>query len=73
MGYIQRWPLDYDGVIANEPALNYTGTRLSNVAVSRALYDKGAVGWLSLDEDAAGAEAPRWTPATSSTARPTAS
>jgi hypothetical protein len=48
MSYIQRWPLDYDGVIANEPALNYTGSRLSNVAVSRALYGNGALGWLSL-------------------------
>jgi feruloyl esterase len=48
LGYIQRWPEDYDGVIANEPALNYTGTRLSNVAVGRALYNNGAEGWLSL-------------------------
>ena len=37
----QRYPQDYDGVIANEPALNYTGTRLSNVAVGRALYSNG--------------------------------
>ncbi|MCR6479376.1 tannase/feruloyl esterase family alpha/beta hydrolase [Variovorax sp. ZS18.2.2] len=47
LGYIQRWPLDYDGVIANEPALNYTGTRLSNVAVGRALYRNGGAGWLN--------------------------
>jgi hypothetical protein len=50
LGYIQRWPLDYDGVIANEPALNYTGTRLSNVAVGRALYGNNAAGWLSLSK-----------------------
>ncbi|WP_256219356.1 tannase/feruloyl esterase family alpha/beta hydrolase [Variovorax sp. 770b2] len=50
LSYIQRWPLDYDGVIANEPALNYTGTRLSNVAVGRALYGNNAAGWLSLDK-----------------------
>ncbi|VTU33154.1 tannase/feruloyl esterase family alpha/beta hydrolase [Variovorax sp. PBL-E5] len=46
--HIQRWPNDYDGVIANEPALNYTGTRLSNVAVGRALYANGGVGWVNL-------------------------
>lgn len=50
LGYIQRWPLDYDGVIANEPALNYTGTRLSNVAVGRALYLNGGTGWLNINK-----------------------
>jgi feruloyl esterase len=45
---IQRWPNDYDGVIANEPALNYTGTRLSNVAVGRALYLNGGAGWMDV-------------------------
>ena len=45
---IQRWPTDYDGVIANEPALNYTGTRLSNVAVGRALYANGGAGWMNV-------------------------
>nr|AER23905.1 tannase and feruloyl esterase [Variovorax sp. HH01] len=50
LSYIQRWPLDYDGVIANEPALNYTGTRLSNVAVGRALYNNGGAGWIDLSE-----------------------
>lgn len=48
LSYIQRWPLDYDGVIANEPALNYTGTRLSNVAVGRALYNNGGAGWMNV-------------------------
>jgi hypothetical protein len=46
--HIQRWPTDYDGVIANEPALNYSGTRLSNLAVGRALYANGGVGWVNL-------------------------
>jgi len=46
--HIQHWPQDYDGVIANEPALNYTGTRLSNVAVGRALYRNGGAGWLNV-------------------------
>lgn len=48
LSYIQRWPQDYDGVIANEPALNYTGTRLSNVAVGRALYANGGAGWMNV-------------------------
>jgi pimeloyl-ACP methyl ester carboxylesterase len=48
LAYIQRWPTDYDGVIANEPALNYTGTRLSNVAVGRALYANGGAGWVNV-------------------------
>ncbi|MCY1277479.1 Tannase and feruloyl esterase [compost metagenome] len=50
LSYIQRWPADYDGVIANEPALNYTGTRLSNVAVGRALYLNSGAGWLNLNK-----------------------
>lgn len=48
LAYIQRWPGDYDGVIANEPALNYSGTRLSNVAVGRALYANGGAGWVNV-------------------------
>ncbi|MWL90199.1 MULTISPECIES: tannase/feruloyl esterase family alpha/beta hydrolase [unclassified Cupriavidus] len=50
LSYIQRWPADYDGVIANEPALNYTGTRLSNVALGRALYLNGGTGWLNINK-----------------------
>jgi feruloyl esterase len=46
--HLQRWPDDYDGVIANEPALNYSGTRLSNLAVGRALYANGGAGWVDL-------------------------
>lgn len=48
LAYIQRWPADYQGVIANEPALNYTGTRLSNVATGRALYANGGAGWMNV-------------------------
>lgn len=48
LAYIQRWPTDYDGAIANEPALNYSGTRLSNVALGRALYANGGAGWLNV-------------------------
>jgi len=50
LSYIQRWPADYDGVIANEPALNYTGTRLSNVALGRALYLNSGAGWLNVNK-----------------------
>jgi len=50
LGYIQRWPADYDGVIANEPALNYTGLRLSNVVVGRALYLNGGAGWVNVNK-----------------------
>ncbi|MBS0452201.1 MAG: tannase/feruloyl esterase family alpha/beta hydrolase [Proteobacteria bacterium] len=50
LAYIQRWPLDYDGLIANEPALNYSGTRLSNVALGRALYANSGAGWLNLSK-----------------------
>lgn len=48
LAHIQRWPTDYHGVIANEPALNYSGTRLSNIAVGRALYRNGGAGWLNV-------------------------
>lgn len=48
LAHIQRWPTDYDGVVANEPALNYSGTRLSNLAVGRALYLNGGAGWLNV-------------------------
>ncbi|MDX3907209.1 MAG: tannase/feruloyl esterase family alpha/beta hydrolase [Pigmentiphaga sp.] len=48
LAHIQRWPADYDGVIANEPALNYSGTRLSNVALGRALYANGGAGWINV-------------------------
>jgi hypothetical protein len=42
----QRWPADYDGVVVNRPALNYTGLRLSNVVLGRALYLNNGAGWL---------------------------
>ncbi|WP_027210049.1 tannase/feruloyl esterase family alpha/beta hydrolase [Burkholderia sp. WSM2232] len=44
----QRWPSDYDGIVANRPALNYTGLRLSNVVLGRALYLNNGAGWLDV-------------------------
>ncbi|MES2261204.1 MAG: tannase/feruloyl esterase family alpha/beta hydrolase [Pseudomonadota bacterium] len=46
--YLQHWPADYDGAIVNQPALNYTATRMSNVAIGRALYRNGGAGWINL-------------------------
>jgi hypothetical protein len=45
---IQRWPADYDGIVVNRPALNYTGLRLSNVVLGRALYLHNGAGWLDV-------------------------
>ena len=45
---IQRWPEDYDGIVVNYPALNYTGMRLSNVMLGRALYLNNGAGWLDV-------------------------
>lgn len=46
--YLQHWPADYDGAIVNQPALNYTATRMANVALGRALYRYGGAGWINL-------------------------
>jgi pimeloyl-ACP methyl ester carboxylesterase len=42
---IQRWPQDYDGVIAIHPVYNFTALQLSGNAIAKALYAPGA--WLS--------------------------
>lgn len=46
--YLQHWPADYDGAVVNQPALNYTATRMSNVAIGRALYRNGGAGWINV-------------------------
>ncbi|MES2262480.1 MAG: tannase/feruloyl esterase family alpha/beta hydrolase [Pseudomonadota bacterium] len=49
---IQNWPENYDGLFINRPALNYTGLRLANVALGRALWLNAAgaaspAGWIN--------------------------
>ena len=48
--YLQHWPTDYQGAIVNQPALNYTGVRMSNVYIGRALYANGGAGWVNLEK-----------------------
>lgn len=52
LAMIQNWPANYDAIFVNRPALNYTGLRLSNVQLGRALWldANGAAspaGWLN--------------------------
>ncbi|HET7084133.1 MAG TPA: tannase/feruloyl esterase family alpha/beta hydrolase [Rhizomicrobium sp.] len=42
---MQRWPRDYDGVIAIHPAYNFSALQLSGTLLGQALYKPGA--WVS--------------------------
>lgn len=41
MTVVQRFPQDYDGVIANAPAINFSGVRLQGVKIGQAAYAPG--------------------------------
>lgn len=43
----QNWPEEYDAIFVNRPALNYTGLRLSNLQLGRALFLNGGAGWIN--------------------------
>ena len=52
LAMIQNWPGNYDAIFVNRPALNYTGLRLSNIQLARALWldSTGAAspaGWIN--------------------------
>ena len=41
MTVVQRFPQDYDGVIANAPAINFSGVRLQGTKIGQAAYAPG--------------------------------
>lgn len=48
---IQRWPADYDGVVAIHPAYNFTALQLGGLAVAQRLYQSPET-WLSPEKSA---------------------
>lgn len=44
---VQHWPDDYDAIVINRPALNYTGLRLSNIQLGRSVFLNNGQGWLN--------------------------
>jgi hypothetical protein len=47
MTAIERFPQDYDGVIANAPALNFSGVRLQGVKIGQAAYGNNGAGFIN--------------------------
>jgi hypothetical protein len=50
MTVVQRFPQDYDGVIANAPAINFAGVRLHGLAIGQAAYGGMAAGFIGHDK-----------------------
>lgn len=47
MTVVERFPQDYDGVIANAPAINFSGVRLQGVKIGQTAYANNGAGFIS--------------------------